>query len=613
MGRVVNKKFLILKDIEKGALSLRQLSDKYDCSIETILRIKKEGWDYRPHGRKKPESLKLKVMEMYERGMSIKEIVQSMGKDISWSVVRKMVKEPDRELEAHIRWYVKEGKWDLLEKHIGKMYVVEDSSFLASIPDERLPAHLRVYKAFNLYCNTNRSVKDTLEDLDRIEETLNPRMRRTKFRIMGFRLYLLPQQSWDNRDAYSRIMKEAAEIFENNMEDLREMGDEFYFLALSTYCLCLIHVDDRKFMKYTGELIKGLRRIKNTCVKNALMTRLRILGFPQFADRNDPNQVVSVLFSGDFEAVKELYAKYRDIDIDSVRNRLNYSMFYVNLFSLRLEEARHFLEKLLQERNTPGISRMAVEIAQSNMMMAMGEKQEALRMIEPHIDKSGDLSILFGRTKKAFTPRHRIARYYEMGKLKEAYKLAKKYHLMGLLMIIILTRPKHIMRLKNFPELRLLHKLLSGKDLRVRVLLLRKKPRITYLKESMELNRDQSLFLLKFLDTNHIAVPKKRMRRYRRIVNMLRNSCTIQSYVDEDSVKLWIRERNIFYDIHEFEQKVRRSMALMESGNKEEADKLKKEARKMVQAIPFFQDACRDLEASYILDRLLNYVRYVNA
>ncbi len=613
MSKRVDKKFLILKDIERGTLSLRQLANKYNCSLETIIRIKKEGWAYRPHGRRKPESLRKRIVGMYEEGMDIGEIAQVMGGSVSESAIRKMVREPDRELEAHLRWYAKEGKWDLFEEHIDKMYVVEDVSFLSSIPDEYLPAHLRMHKNFHLYCNTNRSVKDTMEDLDSIEKSLDSRMRRTRLQIIGFRLYLLPQKAWNDRDEYSSILRQAAEVFEEHMEDMRNLGGEYYYLALSTYCLYLIHVNSRHFMKYTGELIRGLRRIKDACIRNAIMTRLRILGFPQFADKSDPGQVVSVLFSGDFETVKDLYARYRDLDIDSVRNRLNYAMFYVNLFSLRIEEARHFLEKLLQEKAVPGISRMAVEIARSNLLMAMGKKQEAMRRVEPYIDASGELSVLFGRSRKALTPRHRIARYYDMGKLKEAYKLAKKYHLMGLLMIIILTRPKHITRLKNFPELRVLHKLLSGKDLRVRVLLLRKKPRISYLKESIELNRDQSLFLLKFLDANHITVPKKRMRRYRRIINMLRNSCTIQSYMEDESVKIWIRERNIFYDIHEFEQKARQSMALMENGNTEEADRLKREARKMVQAIPFFQDACRDLEASYILDRLLNYVRYVSA
>ncbi len=609
----MNKKFLILKDIEEGKLSLRQLAEKYGCSLETIIRIKKEGWSYRPHGRRKSHSIRRKVIRMYEEGLSIREISTRIDENISESAIRKIVKEPDRILEEHLRWYVKENRWQLFEKHIGELYVVDDKALLSSIPDERLPDYLKIHKYIYLYCNTNRGVEETINDLRKTLDRIEPYMKRTRLRVMGFIIYLLPQRTWDNREDYSKTVREAAAIFEENMEALRNLGGESYLLALSTYCLYLTHANHRSFMKYTNELIRGLRKVKDPCVRNALMTRLRILGFPQFADKNDPNQVVSVLFSGDLNAVKELYEKNRHVDIDTVRNRLNYSMFYVNLLTGRLDEARHFLEKLLQEKSTPGISKMALKIAESNLMMVSGRKKEALRNLEPLIDQSADLSILFGRTRKAFTPRHRISRYYEMGKLKEAYRMAKKYHLMGLLMIVILTRPKHITRLKNFPELKLLHKLLSGKDLRVRVLLLKKRPRITYLKDTLELNRDQSIFLLKFLDTNHITVPRKRMRRYRKIINILKNSCTIQSYVENDSVKIWIRERNIFYDIHEFEQKARQSMALMESGRTEEANRLKKEARKMVQAIPFFQDACRDLEASYILDRLLNYVKYVNA
>ncbi len=613
MGEVLEKKFLILKDIESGILSLRQLAGKYNCSLETVLRIKKEGWDYRPHGRKKPEKLRKKIIELYEKGMSIKEIARNLDERVSESSIRKILRKPDRELEIHLCWYAREGKWDLFRKHIGKMYTVEDVSFLASVPDELLPAHLKVSKAFYLYCNTNYGVKEILRDLEDIEEDLNPRMQRTRFRIMGLKIYLIPQLIWDSRETYSRTIKEVAERFQMNRESLKKLSDEYYLLALSTYCLYLLHTGSNSFMKHTGELIKGLGRVKDMCIKNALMTRLRIPGFPQFANKQDPNHVISVLFSGDFESVKELYEKHRDTDIDSVKNRLNYAMFYVNLFAGRLEEARHFLEKMHEQKATPGVSMLALEIAQSNLLMAMGKKQEALKKVETCIDRSGELSILFGKTKKAFTPRHRIARYYEMGKLKESYRLAQKYHLMGLLMIIILTRPKHITRLKSFPELRPLYKLLLEKDIRVRVLLLRKKPRIIYLRESIELKGDQVLFLLKLLDGNRITVPRKKMRRYRKIIKLLENSCTIKSHAEEDTVVLWIKDRNILYDIHEFEQKARQSMKLMESGKSEEARRLKREARKMVQAIPFFQDAYRDLEASYILDRLLNYIKYVNA
>lgn len=599
--------------MERGNLSLRQLAEKYNCSLETIIRIKKEGWYYRPHGRRKSDKIRKKVIELYEEGYSIKEVARLIDERISESAVRKVVREPDRILEAHLRWYVKEDRWELLDRYIGELYVVEDKEFLSTIPDDHLPNHLKIDKYIFLYCNTNRGVEETLNDLEDTLENLDPRMKRTRLRLLGFIIYLMPQRSWDHRDEYSMTVREAARMFENNMDNLKNLGGESYLLALSTYCLYLMHTNHKNFMKYTGDLIRGLRRVKDPCVKNALMTRLRILGFPQFADRDDPNQVVSVLFSGDLEGVRELYEKYRGLNIDTVQNRLNYSMFYVNLFKGRLEEARHFLDKLLEAGTTPGISRTAIKIAESNFMMVLGKKKEALRKLEPLIERSGDLSVLFGKTKEAFTPRHRISRYYEMGKLKEAYKMAKKYHLIGLLMIIILTRPKHITRLKNFPELKPLHKLLSGKDLRVRVLLLRKKPRILYLKESLELTRDQSIFLLKFLDTNQITIPRKRMRRYRKIINILRNSCTIQSFVDNDQVKLWMRERNLYYDIQEFEEKARKAMVMEEEGQLEDAYQLKKEARKMVQAIPFFQDACRDLEASYILDRLLNYVKYVNA
>jgi len=613
MSENVDRKFMILKDMEKGDLSLRQLAQKYGCSLETILKVKREGWAYNPHGRRKSDRIRRKVIRLYEEGLSIKEVANRIDEQISESAIRKIVKEPDRILEAHLRWYLKENRWDLLEKHIGELYVVEDRKFLSSIPDEKLPNHLRIDKYIYLYCNTNRGVEETINDLTSTLNNLEPHMNRTRFRVLGFIIYLLPQKSWDSRDAYSKTVQDAAKMFEAHYEKLKSIGGESYLLALSTYCLYLMHSNHRRFMKYTAELIRGFKRVKDPCVKNALMTRLRILGFPQFADKKDPNQVVSVLFSGDLNAVKELYESNKDIDIETVRNRLNYAMFYVNLFMGRLEEARHFLDKLTEGGSTPGISRMAIKIAESNFLMVNGKKKEALKNIEPLIERSGDLSVLFGKTKEAFTPRHRISRYYDMGKLKEAYKIAKKYHLVGLLMIVILTRPKHITRLKNFPELKPLYKLLSGKDLRVRVLLLRKKPRILYLKESMELTRDQSIFLLKFLDTNQITIPRKRMRRYRRILNILKNSCTIQSFVDNDQVKLWMREKNLYYDVHEFENKAKKAMAMEEEGQIEDAYQLKKEARKMVQAIPFFQDACRDLEASYILDRILNYVKYVNA
>jgi len=608
----VDKKFRILKDIEKGQYSLRQLARKYGCSIETIMRIKKNGWNYRPHGNVKHASVRSKIIDLYEMGLNHEEIAAELNNSISINTIRKVLHKSDPQLEGHLIWYFEEGRWDLFQMHIDKLYTFENIEYLTRVPDELLPDHLLTDKYIRIFYDLEDS-EVSFKYLRQVLAKIHPSKLRSRAKLLSFIIYLLPQLNRESRNSYMEQLQRAHRLFEANRNDLRLAPREFHLLALSSNCLHLLHSNDKRFIECSESLIRGIQKITNPCIRNALTTRLRLMGFPQFADMDDPGQVISVLFSGNFEKVKTLYEQNKHSDSEIIINRLNYAMFYVNLFQGRLEEAKHFINKLIDARTTPGVSRVAIQVAESNLLMAQGKKRESLEILKPLIEGSKDLSILFGIIQDAHTPRHRIAHYYQMGKLKEAHRLARKYHLTGLLMIIIITRPKHIARLANIPDLKPLYHLLSGKDLRVRVYLLKRKPRILYLRERLDLTRDQSIFLLKFLDTNQIVVPRTRLRRYRKIINMLKNSCTINTANDEDQVKLHLKERNLYYDVQDFESIARRAMIMEEQGQLETANQLKKKARKLIQAIPFFQEACKDVEASYILDRLLNYMRFVNA
>ncbi len=607
----VKKKFEILDDIESGKYSIRQLANKHKCSPETILRIKKQGWEYSPHGRKKAPRYAQMVREMYERGLSVRNILFRLRKNnISESTVRNILFRPDMELEEHIRYYVAYGKWDMVEKYIKELYVIKDKTLLTKIPVEMLNDFQIIQKVEYEMSNVDIEIRELVSQLKEVKERNKTERNRNFYRAIALIIYLLPQISCKKK---KDLMKEASDMFEKYESGLEKYSENYYSLALSTYCIHLLKNHSSQFMKYTNRLIKRFHTIRSPTIRHLLMTRLRLLGFPQYADEEDPSQVISLLFKGNLEKIEEIYNRFRYTDIVSIRNRLNYAMFYAKLLKGRIKEAEIFLKKFAEADDKNGLAEIAINIAKAHFLMVSGRRDEALEMLKNMSSISVELGILFGKKVKAITPRLRITKYYAEGKLKEAYRLSRKYNLMGLLIIDVLSRPKYLSRLKRFPELKFLYELLSSDDPRVKIYLLQRKPRMVHIKDTIYLTRTQTLFLLKFLDKNDIRVDNSCLRRINRVIRMLKRSCVIVREPINGKTRFLMKERNIYYDIEELEEHYNRALNLEKQNRMEEASLEKKRARKLVQAIPFFQQAYKDIEVSYILDRILNQIKYVSA
>jgi hypothetical protein len=480
------EKYLIYKAILEGK-SYRRIRKELGCSIETILKIKKQinfsdipyfkfdelGYLIYSIKNDNPFFTMKDIKHFLKEQYNIEVAVSSIANKLKPYCLYDFYPMPKNVLEL-FKMLI-EDKNLSHASHFLKFYRLnfKDCYLLKNFSDEMLPIPLLVNKVIYIFENDKLSEIEVLSYLSKVNKLLDSFPKKTLdfYYLLFLKIYILQILT-----KFDKIF----EIYESHEDEINKLPNYIKIEFLTTIASCYIKQGKTDKGYKLIRKLSNLRKLKN---KDELLKLLVSIGHVSEAQKFSKD-IFLYFAKGDYKKFIHLYKEQKN-EIEGLDLKILYKCFYI-ISRMFLGLTYGFLEKFSEiERDvkTYKIHSDAFVILKSLDSAIRGEFEKAkeiLKELSKDIPKTYE-AIISGNYKilSRYRKQELLLKSLMMGNLKKAVYIARKYGLIYNLHLYSILLNKSFRNLKKYQEFRVILKMLkSYRKYKIRIYILRKNPRI---------------------------------------------------------------------------------------------------------------------------------------